>query len=295
MIAIAISALVACKKTKKEVLLTAQESLDISYENHVQQKFDLYLPANRDLNTKVILFLHGGGFVAGDKSDFTQQSKALAAKGFAVLNANYRLVDTTGLLREPPLHRPSAVTIHTQMEDMDALLETIRAKATEWQVSSENIATAGHSAGGTLALLAAFNNKDKVKATANWAGVTNFSFPDESYATSLPPFLAEAYYRIVGQELKNENKLAFMAVSPIWIAISGKSVPTINVRPEFNVVFGLPDASKAEYQEFTNALNAANTINQSVEIAGADHGFGQPGNWIQVVAVTSDFFNQQMR
>ena len=293
--AVTFLAIASCKTTNTEPGAAPQEWLEQSYGSHIQQRFDVYLPANRHSNTKVILFLHGGGFIAGDKSEFTSQCKALVAKGFAVINANYRLVDTTGLLATPPLHRPSAITINDQLADIKTLIELIITKATDWQVSREKIATAGHSAGGTLALLAAYNNKDKVKAAANWAGLTNFSFEDESWFATIPPFLAEAFYRIVGHETKNQNKLAFMAVSPIWVVISGKHTATINIRPEFNLIFGMPDESKKEYQDFTNALNSKGTINTLVEIKGADHGFGQAGNWEEVVHLTANFFNKEIQ
>ena len=284
----------SCKKDDGTGAIEKQDILNQSYGASAQQNFDVYLPANRNSDTKVILFLHGGGFIAGDKNEFTTICKELSKKGFAVVNANYRLVDTTGLLATPPLHRPSAITINDQLADVKLLIDLIQTKATDWKVSSDKIATAGHSAGATLALLAAYNNKEKVKATANWAGVTDFSFEDESYFNTIPPVLKEAYYRIIGHETKNQNKLAFMSVSPIWVVISGKFTATINIRPEFNLVLGLPDASKIQYQDFTNSLNSKGAPNKLVEIKGADHGFGQPGNWEQVVNLTADFFNTQM-
>ncbi len=58
----------------------------------------------------------------------------------------------------------------------------------------------------------------------NWAGATNFAFNDESEAKLLDPKTAEVIYRAVGAEIKNENKLAFMTVSLLWVARSGKNI-----------------------------------------------------------------------
>jgi acetyl esterase/lipase len=45
------------------------EELDIAYGNNPDQKFDLYLPANRTQNTKTLILVHGGGWNSGDKAD----------------------------------------------------------------------------------------------------------------------------------------------------------------------------------------------------------------------------------
>jgi acetyl esterase/lipase len=52
----------------------ATELKNISYGADAQQTYDIYLPKNRSLNTRVMLLIHGGGWTSGDKmicSDFT--------------------------------------------------------------------------------------------------------------------------------------------------------------------------------------------------------------------------------
>ena len=71
------------------------EDLNVSYGNDSNQKFDIYLPANRTLETKVIILVHGGGWTAGDKSAMIG-FKDLIFQSFdniAVVNINYRLAD----------------------------------------------------------------------------------------------------------------------------------------------------------------------------------------------------------
>jgi hypothetical protein len=123
----------------------------------------------------------------------------------------------------------------------------------------------------------------------NWAGATNFAFTDESEADLLDPRLVEILYRAVGYEIKNENKLAYMSVSPYWVASGTSAIPTINIRPENNAVSGA-DNSKPEYQKFTELLNSKSVPNKSVEVAGADHGFSKAGNWDLVISETDAFF-----
>jgi acetyl esterase/lipase len=289
---------VSCKKDPKpEVSVEAMTLTDISYGGDSRQKMDVYLPANRSSSTPVVVLIHGGGFVAGDKNEFSQQSQSLSAQGFVVLNINYRLVDIDGVLSNPMVHKPSAVKIADQLSDVQAAVDFAASKSAEWNMSTDKWAVTGHSAGGTLALLYAYGDKNtnkRVKVASNWAGATTFGFSDESEFQLLDPKLVEVLYRAVGAEGKNANKLAYMAVSPFWLAFQGKAIATINIRPENNSVSDLPDGSKQLYQQFTDVLNSKGVPNKWVEVAGADHGFSKTGNWALVISETSAFFKSRL-
>ena len=239
--------LTSCKKDKK-VTTEAQVITNISFGADPQQKMDAYLPADRNEQTPVVVMLHGGGFVAGDKGEISAQAQQLSAKGFVVLNVNYRLVNIDGVFSNPIVHKPSPVKIADQLNDIQAAINLAAAKSSEWQMSSDKWAISGHSAGATLALLYAYGDKNtsgRIKVVANWAGATNFAFQDESEIKLLDPRIAEVIYRAVGAEPQQVNILAYMAASPMWLAIQGKGLATINIRPESNNVGDLPDGSKA--------------------------------------------------
>lgn len=287
---------ISCKKDKNESF-SADTLVDISYGGDIKQKMDVYLPESRTINTPVIVLVHGGGFVAGDKNEFSNQSRILSEKGFVVLNVNYRLVDISGVLDNPIVHKPSNIKISDQLNDIQTAVEFAASKSSEWQMSTEKWAITGHSAGGTLALLYAYGNKNtgkRIKVASNWAGATTFGFNDESEIAAVDPRIAEVLYRAIGAEAKNGNKLAYMAASPFWIAYQGNAIPTINIRPESNEVGNMPDGSFALYQQFTNVLVSKNVPNKWVEVSGADHGFSQPGKWEVVLNETVDFFKMHI-
>lgn len=288
--------IMACNKDDKTPASEATVMKDVPYGAHSRHKMDVYLPENRSATTPVLVFLHGGGFVAGDKSDVQAQLQAFSVKGYAVVNMNYRLVDTAGIFQTPLVHQPSAIRIAEQLQDVQAAVRTASAKSEEWNVSSKRWFVAGHSAGATLAMLYAYSDLNEgglIKAAANWAGATDFSFQDESQFNLMDPRLVEVYYRAVGYEPKNANKLAYMAVSPYWVVASGgMAKATINIRPENNELFNMPDVSKPLYEAFTNVLTTKQVPNRHVEVAGADHGFSKPGNWDQVIRETDAFFRQ---
>lgn len=119
---------VSCKKDKDSSAQEAKILLDVAYGSDSKQKMDVYLPANRNSNTPVILLLHGGGFIVGDKSEFSSQSQNLSNKGFVVLNVNYRLVDIDGVLNNPIVHKPSAVKISGQLDDIQSAVNFAASK-----------------------------------------------------------------------------------------------------------------------------------------------------------------------
>ncbi|MAN78566.1 MAG: alpha/beta hydrolase [Rhizobiales bacterium] len=59
---------------------------------HPRQKLDIYRPANDETGLPVIYFSYGGGWEAGDKQEYGFVGRALAARGYVTVIADYRLV-----------------------------------------------------------------------------------------------------------------------------------------------------------------------------------------------------------
>ncbi len=54
---------------------------DVSYGHDTAQRLDIYLPENRNNDdTKVILFIHGGGWAGGDKTEFNDAINAIRSR-----------------------------------------------------------------------------------------------------------------------------------------------------------------------------------------------------------------------
>lgn len=128
------------------------ELLDVSYGSHQRQKMDIYLPANRTVeNTRVLIWIHGGAWVDGDKGEFRDFKPwfETVQNDYAYISLNYRLFDiTSGLNRFP-----------NQEEDIQKALQYIKSKLEEWNVSEQVVLTGG-SAGGHLSLLHSYKNND---------------------------------------------------------------------------------------------------------------------------------------
>lgn len=65
---------------------------NLVYESEYKSnQFDLYSPKTFEGNLPVILWVHGGGFVGGDKSDLKAYATQIADKGYHVVSMNYAL------------------------------------------------------------------------------------------------------------------------------------------------------------------------------------------------------------
>lgn len=165
--AIIVLLLASCMKDKTISGLT--EIKDVPYGSHPRQKIDIYLPDPTNFNHKIVLLIHGGGWVMGDKQDFYLEASFLGNRGFAVSSMNYRYAgNNTG--------------IHYQqlMQDVNAAILCILSRAGEYDYDSSTIVLAGGSAGAHMAMLYAYgyDSLKRVKAVISMAGPADLLAPD---------------------------------------------------------------------------------------------------------------------
>jgi len=133
--------------------------LNESYGTDIRNKMDVYLPEERDLNTQVVLLIHGGAWVVGDKSNDRMQDirNQLILDGHAVVTMNYRYADGD---------------FHNQMDDVGKAVEHIIENSGNWGIGATEFALMGTSAGGHLSLLFshAFDTLHVVKAVVSLLG-----------------------------------------------------------------------------------------------------------------------------
>lgn len=87
----------------------------------------------------LIVTVHGGGWMGGDKETFTPVQIALAGEGYSVANINYDYVPD--------------VTITEQVEQVKAAIEYLVAHERQYEIDPTQIILIGYSAGGQLATL----------------------------------------------------------------------------------------------------------------------------------------------
>ena len=132
---------------------------NVSYGPYRRNVLDLW-KAKTDKPAAVFVFFHGGGFMGGDKSDYsaamlTRMIQECPQSGIAFVSADYRLVIGDGAAPYP-----------APMLDGARVIQFLRARAREWNLDPRRIAIGGASAGANLSLWVALHD-DLANPTAD--------------------------------------------------------------------------------------------------------------------------------
>lgn len=142
LILIALTPLLFCKdKIKNEIPSGVKVETDIPYVTGggLSQRLDLYLPeATPDKPLPVIVMIHGGSWIGGDKSRLSWVSRYVP-QGYIGVSINYRF--------------SKEAIFPAQIVDCKSAIRWLRANSTRLHIDPERIGVWGLSAGGHLAAL----------------------------------------------------------------------------------------------------------------------------------------------
>jgi acetyl esterase/lipase len=162
----------SCSNNDSEIIVEQPleyfEELNVSYGNDSDQRFDIYLPANRTLDTKVMILVHGGGWSAGDKTDMNLFKGLILQElpDIGIVNMNYRLAETN--------NNPFPM----QINDITAVIEYLKSNRNTF-VIDDDFGFIGTSAGAHLSMLwtYAFDTDINIRMVSSIVGPTNFTDP----------------------------------------------------------------------------------------------------------------------
>lgn len=173
--------------------LAARTMINVAYGNDAQQKMDVYLPEGRDESTKVIVLLHGGSWVAGDKEDMNFIVPILQQQfpDYAIVNINYRLAT------------PESPMYPKQINDIKSALTFIEENNAN---ISDDYAFIGVSAGAHLSMLYSYkyDPQHDVKAIVDIVGPADFT--DPNYLSH--PLYAQSGITLVGTPTPTQEQIA---------------------------------------------------------------------------------------
>ncbi|GAB2578033.1 alpha/beta hydrolase [Spirosoma areae] len=117
---------------------------------------DIYQPARDTVAARpVIVLLHGGGFVNGDKANMTDYAREFARRGYVAVSINYRLA--TKPLKTNPPDANFLAAVDNAKEDAFGAIRWLRANAAKYRLDKGRIALMGYSAGAITALAVNFD------------------------------------------------------------------------------------------------------------------------------------------
>ncbi len=116
-----------------------------------RQKFDFW-KAETTEPAPLVLVIHGGGWVQGDKSGYGGPFiTSYLKEGFAVAVINYRFIPQA---MEQKVEPPVKACLH----DAARALQTLRSKAKEWNIDPNRVGATGGSAGACTSLWLALHD-----------------------------------------------------------------------------------------------------------------------------------------
>ena len=201
--------------------------LDAAYGIHERQVFDMYLPKSADGNTGLILFLHPGGWVAGDKEVYQNELEYWSSQGYAAAAMNYRFIS-----------RDDKISMKDEMKDISLALAKMKKLASRKGIDLENVLLTGDSAGAHLALLYGYAMVDEAPiepvAVVSYCGPTKLwdetFINHNSFGNFNPDFIADLLSALTGVDFTADNiepaLPALKLYSPIT-HVNENTVPTV--------------------------------------------------------------------
>ena len=136
--------LLAASGLAQEKAKPAPDFANVAYGPHERHVFDLWQPKG-DGPFPLVLYIHGGGFMAGDKKSLGAPAlQGYLNAGWAVAAINYRFTNVA----------PSPA----QYLDCARALQTLRHRAKEWKLDPRLVAPTGGSAGAGTSMWLAFHD-----------------------------------------------------------------------------------------------------------------------------------------
>ncbi|HLM61327.1 MAG TPA: alpha/beta hydrolase, partial [Pyrinomonadaceae bacterium] len=212
---------------------------------------------------------HGGSWDAGKRSDFPQWNNWLAEQGFTVFDIDYRLTPQPNYL--------------TATGDVKSAVCWVKDHAAEFQISPERIILLGRSAGGHLALLAAYTGDDQrfpsnctekgqsaaVRGVVSFYAPTDLIYGYENLANQRVINGPATLARFIGGSPHESNEIRerFSFASPIT-QVSALTPPTLIIHGGQDQLVRPENMSRLGDQ-----LNKAHVPHETIYISYAQHGF----------------------
>jgi acetyl esterase/lipase len=192
----------------------------LNYDDQYGLKLDYY-PSQVVGKRACVVVVHGGSWSSGNSTELPEINTYLAKAGYNVASINYRMA--------PHYQSPAPV------EDIHAAITYLRKHADTLHIDTNNFVLLGRSAGGQIALLAAYTLHDP-----GLKGVISFYGPaDMVWGYSIPsnPLIMDSR-KVMGDYLGGTYSQVphnYEASSPI-LQVTKSSVPTLLIHGENDVL-----------------------------------------------------------
>jgi acetyl esterase/lipase len=275
--------------------------------NNMPEYLDVYVPGSAlssgsggaAASDPLVMYVHGGGWVQGDKSaDWNGIFKLLLDDNFVVASVNYYLPNASAT----PIGFP------TNIEDVACALRFLRSNAVQYHIDPSHVGVFGDSAGANLVSLlglAALNGtfggvggyaaeSDAVQAVADCFGPANIT--DPQFLDNAALYHWGLYHLDLFQVVFGNNKTNMARASPVNYAAAGA--------PPFLIEQGENDTTVPMSQsvQLYNVLQSHGDDAELILVQNAGHEFVQVNSATpispslqQLLTDIVNFFNAKLR
>ncbi|MBM9463142.1 alpha/beta hydrolase [Aeromicrobium sp. YIM 150415] len=238
------------------------ETLTVGSADGEALRADLYRPSG-DEDAPVVLYIHGGGFDGGARNP-NALNRYLADRGYAVLDVDYRLA------------RPDRPTWDLATADIGCALSWLGREGPAFGLDTDRVALLGESAGGNLALNAAYRSQsgdlepscgsadDLPQVSAVIGGYPVVDLAGDEARTGLGRLMGEVYIGGAPDEFPDR----YAAIDPAS-HVAADSPPTL-------VYHGTRDhlVLPGPVEDFVARIREAGVTTRYTAIPATDHGAG---------------------
>ena len=201
----------------------------------------------------VVVWIHGGGWQAGDKKEVEKKPQAFVDKGFVFVSVNYRLL-------------PDKVTIKQMAGDVAKAIRWTHDHARDYGGDPNTIFVMGHSAGAQLAALVC-TDESYLKAEKLSLALIKGCVPVDGDTYDVPMQI-----KTVGQKQGDRYQLKFgdeksqKDLSPVTHVAKGKNIP-----PFLILHVAEHPETKLQSQRLVKALQVAGVSAKAYPAEGKNH------------------------
>nr|MBA4168255.1 alpha/beta hydrolase [Chitinophagaceae bacterium] len=178
--------------------------------------------AQKEGDRPCVIVIHGGSWAGGNSNQLPELNTCLARRGYNVASINYRLA-------------PS-YTYPASSQDVAAAIQYLKSHAQSLHTDSSNFVLLGRSAGGQIALDAAYSLKDpSVRGVISYYGPTDMVWGYQNPANPLvldskkimEDYLGGTYAQVPKQYVRSSPTASVTKKSVPTLVIQGKNDPLV--------------------------------------------------------------------
>lgn len=218
------------------------------------QSLDIYAPPEGK-DHPVVVWIHGGGWKAGDKAGMQKKPQAFVDQGCVLVSINYRFIP--------------AVTLNDMMADVAKAIRWVHDHAREYRGNPESIVVMGHSAGAHLAALICTDDRYLKAEGVSFTSLRG-CVPIDVSAHDIPKRIkdgggdgiSKTFATVFGESESSQREF-----SPVTHIAKDKHIP-----PFLILYVASRDDTKAQSHWLADKLHEAGTAASVVAGEGKTHG-----------------------